>query len=339
MKPEKILILRFSSIGDIVITTSVIEYLTEVAPETELHFLTLSDYAPILEGNPNLERIIMVDRQTKLVTMRHLAKTLSELQYDLFLDLHDSLRTQYLRRWLTDFHWVVYRKPRIYRFLLFYLHVNRFDKDFDITSKYFNLLNNPNPESIHSKPTLYIQPQEKERSHRILARKGVAGSFICVVPGAAWRTKTWESNRYIQLLNRINKETKYFIVLLGSWRDSICDTIAEGVPGIVNLKGKTDLRTSLAILSCAKVVIGSDTGLVHGAEAAGTPVIMMNGPTSPETGAKTRAPESITLTTQLWCQPCSKNGSLSCYRKEQFCLTGISPDLVISSFKNIIAEA
>jgi len=339
MKPDKILILRFSSIGDIILTTAVIEYLNRILPDAELHFITLSDYAAILEGNPNLKRVISVDRSTKLSSLRHLARRLSDFRYDLFLDLHNSLRTKYLRWWLWTSPWVIYRKPRIDRFLLFYLHYNRFREDEDITLHYNKLLDFSNHGDLKTKPTIYIHPHEKERSFFILAKHGVYGNFIGVIPGAAWDSKTWISSRYIQVLNTIYEEKKLKAVIFGSEGDSICDTIAEGVPHAINLKGKTDLRTSLTILSSADLVIGSDTGLVHGAEAVGTPVILINGPTSQETGAKTRADRSIELTAQPWCQPCSKNGSRPCYRKEQLCMTNITPDMVISSFRSLMAEA
>ena len=338
MIPNRILILRFSSIGDIVLTTAMIEYLKKMMPDCELHFLTRSDYAAILDGNPNLARIVMVERTASLTSLRHLARKLTDFRYSLFLDLHDSLRTKYLRWWLRDYHWIIYRKPRLNRFFLFYLHYNRFSQDHDITSNYFRLLNNQVHDNFRSRPTIHIRPQEKERSLQLLGKYGVDGKFVGVIPGAAWYSKIWLANRYIKVLNTIYEEEKLPIVILGGWKDSICDILTRGVPHAINLKGKTDLRTSLAILSCAEVVIGSDTGLTHGAEAVGTPVILINGPTSREVGARVRAKRSAELTARPWCQPCSKNGSRPCYRKEQVCLTEITPDLVLTSLRNVLTE-
>ena len=118
------------------------------------------------------------------------------------------------------------------------------------------------------------------------------------------------------------------IIILGATNDIICDQIIKH-DRIVNLKDKTSLRMAMGILKSSQHTIGSDTGLLHISEALSTPVTMILGPTSLETGAKIVLPESnIIENKSLWCRPCSQNGSRPCYRKEQYCMSEIDSEKV-----------
>ena len=106
---------------------------------------------------------------------------------------------------------------------------------------------------------------------------------------------------------------------------------------IIDVHGKTDLRESLAIISKAKFILGSDTGFLHAGESLGISAITILGPTSRETGAGVFLKKSRTVeNSNLWCRPCSQNGSLPCYRKEQYCMTKLTPDYVMNKVKEVI---
>ena len=165
--------------------------------------------------------------------------------------------------------------------------------------------------------------------------------YVVCVPGAAWPRKSWLPERYVQLFDKYFTEYSGQLVLLGGPKDHICDTIARDVnsTGVLNLKEKTDLGQALAVLSRARLVIGSDTGLLHAAEALAIPVIMILGPTSRETGAGVHHPDSILHENHLWCRPCSQNGKRRCYRREQYCLTETSAEQVYRSLNHLMGKA
>ena len=119
-------------------------------------------------------------------------------------------------------------------------------------------------------------------------------------------------------------------------KDIICSSITDGFSNCINLQNKSDLRTSLIILSLAQGAIGSDTGLIHAAESMGTPVVMISGPTSRETGANVRLSNSSQIYSNVWCRPCSKNGARKCIRSERFCMTGITSSEVTNSVKRML---
>ena len=190
-------------------------------------------------------------------------------------------------------------------------------------------------EDIHSFPrtSLYVSSDEINRAKSFLKKEGVDQEFICIVPGAAWKQKQLPVDKYNELIDTLNKKFAFKIVLLGSKNDTICDEIKKDI-NIVNLKDKTSLRMAMSILTISEHTFGSDTGLLHASEALNTPVSMILGPTSMETGASINHPNSkIFEKNNLWCRPCSQNGKRPCIRKEQYCLTGININEIAGAFQ------
>lgn len=334
---KRCLLVRFSSIGDIVLTTSLIELLASNQTRPEIHFLTLDHNRPILEGNPHLTKIISLPADTKLKALQNFAAQLSAYDYVVCLDLHNSLRSKYLRWRMGDHNWRKFCKPRLSRFLLFYITLDRFRPDYEVTREYANLIQHHGTEV--PSPRIYVSEEEEDRIGNLLRDEGVSGDFVVVIPGAAWKTKEWSSQAYREMISLLRRETGVSVVLLGAKNDAGCDQVYQADHGTVNLKGRTDLRQAFAVLSRARLVIGGDTGLVHASEAVGTPVVMIAGPTSWQTGARARHPRSIEVQTDIWCRPCSKDGSRSCYRRQQYCMTDISAEMVSDAASRILAQS
>lgn len=331
----KYLLIRFSSIGDIIFTTPLPEWLKNNDPDCIVHFLTLSEYTPLLENNPFIDKIIQINRNHSRNKLKQIANIIRGSGYDLVVDLHNSLRSKILRYDLAGISTSVYKKPRWKRFLLFYFHLNRLMDHYDISRKYIQVIDYQQDDSIKLIPKIFLSNQEIIRVREFLSLYGVKKEFIVFVPGSAWPNKIWKFKGYIETIRTFLEEQTLDVVLLGGKNDVICDIISEQIKGVKNLKGKSNLRMSLAILSLAQTAVGSDTGLIHGSEAVGTNVVMIKGPTSKATGASTHLTNSIELKTNLWCRPCSKNGSRPCYRKKQLCMDSITSSQVIEAI-NIV---
>ena len=117
-------------------------------------------------------------------------------------------------------------------------------------------------------------------------------------------------------------------IFLVSESENINSLIYEKNKSVINLSGKTNLRQAMAILSLSESVFGSDTGLLHIAEALGKTANMILGPTSKETGGGVSLKISNNIETDIWCRPCSQNGKNLCYRSKQYCMDLISPSAV-----------
>ena len=248
--------------------------------------------------------------------------------YDLIYDLHNSLRSNIVT-FQSRSHVFQLQKPRWKRMMLFYFHKNYFDPQFSTRSMYHEYLGSIwNGDHSSIPPTsLRLSDGELKRGKRLISDLGIHENYIAIVPGAAWNQKQWPAYKYIELLNKIDIPS----ILIGSSKDKICQEIHSGLDNSLDLSGRTNLREALSIVANSRRVIGSDTGLVHAAEALGVDVTMIMGPTSTETGAGVSLPNSNNIETDLWCRPCSQNGSVPCYREKQYCMESIEPNEVLKS--------
>ena len=331
---KKILIIRFSSIGDIVLSTSFLSTIKVLFPKSEVHFLTLDRFSSILENQLNIDRLIVLNSKSGYKDLLGLSNIIKKSNYDKIFDLHSSIRSLTITLGLND---IVSRikKPRLFRFLLFQFHVNLFPKNFSAIHMYHQCLDT-NLESDYPPTHLVVTSLEKKIAKKMLKEYGVNGQFIALVPGAAWERKQWSVEKYGEVINMITSSSKMNLVMFGSEKDEINDRIANLNVEVTNMSGKTNLRQAMSLLSLSKVVFGSDTGLLHIAEALGIPVNMILGPTSQETGGGVNLKSSKNIEVDIWCRPCSQNGQKHCYRSKQYCMENISPEKVVSTLmKNV----
>jgi len=320
---QKILIIRFSSIGDIILATSPLRTIRKKFPNAQIHFLTLDDFAPILEFHPDIDRLILLGKNKSIIDLLRFSDYIRKQNFTIIFDLHNSLRSNFITlRANTDIFQL--KKPRWNRFILFQFHINQFSDDFSTMKMYHTFLGDIWQEGDEIPNTSLIVTNHEKR----MAREFINyDDYLVIIPGAAWEQKQWSADKYNDLIKQLGKP----VALLGGKKDKICFEIAKKESTVVNLAGKTSLRQALAILSNSSHVIGSDTGLTHAAEALNISVTMILGPTSTQTGAGVHLKKSVHLEKNIWCRPCSQNGKRPCYRKTQICMESISVPEVLHS--------
>ena len=170
-----------------------------------------------------------------------------------------------------------------------------------------------------SKISLSISTEEKKSAIKYLNENGLDNKrYFVVIPGAAWHQKQWDVKKYVSLIKHCKAKYDLTPILLGSEIDTVCNDINQGLDlESINMVGKTNLRQSMAIISRSSFCIGSDTGFIYASEALGINTVAILGPTSIETGAGVFSKNSINIeNNNLWCRPCSQNGSFPCYRTD-----------------------
>jgi len=336
---RSILILRFSSIGDIVHSTSVIGTLKSYFPDLSIDFMTLSKFAPLVKNHPKIDRVLSVDINDGYFALKKIGLSIQKNGYDLVVDLHNTTRSRIIRKAMRKTKTLILPKPRWKRFNLFMFHKNNFSSAFSVRSWLHDPIKHLLPqEHKMSETKLSISDLEEGNGKKFLKNHGLKGDYFVVTPGAAWGQKRWPANYYSILIDKIKERYDLSAVLIGGVNDINCNDITSMSNNtIIDVHGKTDLRESLAIISNAKFILGSDTGFLHAGESLGISAITILGPTSRETGAGVFLNNSRTIeNTNLWCRPCSQNGSLPCYRKEQYCMTKLTPDIVINEVSKVI---
>ena len=324
--------------GDIILSAPVIPALRQTYPHLAIDYLVHERFSSLVRHfDPPPHEVIPFPPGIGAARLPAFARDLARTDYQLVIDLHNSLRSNILRRYFRKAEVRIYRKPRYRRWLLFYLWLNRFDPEFSVVGEYLRYAGLLASES-ERRPRLAVDGDAAREMRR---RFGLDGGYLVCVPGAAWPQKSWFVERYVELFHQRLAGSCPQLVLLGGPQDPICDQLAAALePGrVVNLRGRTNLEEALAVLSGSRMVIGSDTGLVHAGEALGIPAVMILGPTSRETGAWLHHPTSRLHEVALWCRPCSQNGRRRCYRREQYCLTGITTGQVAESVTRLMGRA
>jgi len=320
----KILIIRFSSIGDIVLTTPVIRCLQQQLG-AEVHFLTKASFAGVLKANPYLHKIWTIDKKVSEVL-----PLLRGEQFSAIIDLHNNLRSRRLRLGLLGVRAYTFNKLNWQKWLLTRWKVNRMP-DLHIVERYLAAaaplgITNDNKGLDHFIPTEDIVSP---------ALLGVSTPFIAVVIGAAHATKRLPMEKLRELCLALPAP----IILLGGPDDrEVGQQISNGLDHVHNSCGKLRLHQSADALRQAEVVITHDTGLMHMAAALRKPIISIWGNTVPDFGMYPYLPGQQTLNTSfevpaLSCRPCSKIGYANCPKGHFKCMElqdiqGIAQDVI-----------
>ncbi len=309
----KILVVRFSSIGDIVLTTPVVQALKETDENREIHFLTKEIYTGLIEDNPFIDQIHSISND-----LNEVIDELRDQKFDLIVDLHNNLRTRSLKLKLKRPS-RTFKKLNIAKWLLVNFKMNKLP-DVHIVDRYLDTVR----DLINSQPNRGSFVIAKENVIDTQERLGlIAGEFVTVAVGAKFGTKQIPVNKLKEILDDLDQP----IVLLGGKEDRVKgDEICAKVKGnLINLCGELNLQQSASVVAQSKVLLSSDTGLMHIAACFDVPIVSVWGNTVPELGMYPYRPEdrssfSIHEVKGLSCRPCSKIGYQECPKKHFNCM-------------------
>ncbi len=318
----KFLIIRFSSIGDIVLTTPVVRCLKKQVPDVEVHFLTKKSFTSIVESNPYIDKIITLGNDWDTMI-----DALKSEQYDYIIDLHHNLRTLRIKKALKVKSFS-FNKLNIQKWLLTALKINVLPKlhivDRNLlTLTSFGVLNDGKGLDYFIPEKDKVKDQDIPASHHF--------GYIGIVIGAALETKKLPVHRLKELCSKIN----YPIILLGGPEDKANGDIVAATDDIkiYNSCGKFNLNESADLVRRSKLIITHDTGLMHIAAALKKPIVSIWGNTVTDFGMTAYyGNDTITDTrfevTGLSCRPCSKIGYKQCPKKHFNCMELQNIDLI-----------
>jgi len=326
----KFLIIRFSSIGDIVLTTPVIRCLKKQLPDSEIHYLTKRSFATIVENNPYIDKVHLLDHSWETVVHE-----LKQESYDCIIDLHHNLRTLRLKKEL-GIKSFPFNKLNVQKWIYTNLKWNMMP-EVHIVDRYmktvesFGVVNDG--EGLD-----YFVPEKDTVKQKDIPASHHAG-YIGLVIGAAHFTKKLPVDKLKELCNKIDHP----IILLGGKEDNENGKQIASVDAIkiYNACGKFNLNESADLVRRSKLIISHDTGLMHIAAALKKKVISVWGNTVPEFGmypyyGKSQIPNSKLQITGLRCRPCSKIGYSKCPRGHFKCMKQISMDAIAETAKQFL---
>jgi len=322
----KILVIRFSSIGDIVLTSPVVRCLKQQVPGAEVHFAVKKAFYPVVEANPYIDKVHLFEDNLK-----EFLKELRKEKFDFIIDLHNNQRTFLIKLFLLFsssplllFSTHSFSKLNLRKWLLVKFKWNLMP-DIHIVDRYFNAVRKLGVKNDGRGLDYFIPSGETVDISQFLAafRRG----YVAFVIGAKHNTKAMPEERIVELIQSSSKP----VILLGGPEDSgKGDRIVAATGGerVFNACGKFSLNQSASLVKQAEKVITHDTGLMHIAAAFHKEIISVWGNTVPEFGMHPYLPEGLGESTilevkGLKCRPCSKLGYRKCPKGHFRCMRDI----------------
>jgi ADP-heptose:LPS heptosyltransferase len=312
---KKILIIRFSSIGDIVLTTPVIRCLKTQLPDVEIHYLTKRSFKGILEQNPNITKIHTIEKNVS-----EIISDLKNENFDLVVDLHNNIRSIQVKRALGK-RSSSFKKLNFRKWLLVNFKINTMPSK-HIVDRYLQTVKQLGVTNDNKGLDYFIAPSDEVNiaSLPLSHQNGYIGFVI----GAKHYTKQLPTEKIISICKKINQP----IILLGGKEDiERAIKIEKEVGSIIfNACGKFNLSQSASLVKQSTKIISHDTGLMHIAAAFKKEIISVWGNTVPEFGFTPYLPDErsrIVEVKDLPCRPCSKIGYSECPEDHFKCMREI----------------
>ncbi|HCW06151.1 MAG TPA: glycosyl transferase [Cytophagales bacterium] len=317
----KVLIIRFSSIGDIVLTTPVPRCIKTQLYDAEVHFVTKRQYRTILENNPYIDKLFLLDEK-----LTDLVDQLRNEKYDLVIDLHNNLRTRIVK-WKLGVRSVSFNKLNLQKWLMVNFKINQLPEK-HIVDRYLETTTSLGVRNDGLGLDYFI-PDKDVVPWEWLPETHQQG-YVAYAIGAQHETKKLPVHRMIELCDKINRP----IVLLGGKEDfenaeKVCKALEVKSKNaiIFNACGKFNLNQSADLVRKADVVFSHDTGLMHIAAALKKEVYSIWGNTIPAFGMYPYHTKFLSLeNNNLSCRPCSKIGYNKCPKGHFKCMNEISFD-------------
>ena len=323
---KKILIIRFSAIGDIVLSSPIMRCIKEQIPDSEIHYCTKPQYGELLKYNPHIDKIHYVKE-----SLSELIEELKKEKFDFIADLHDSLRSKLIRTSLFNVKSKHIDKINLEKWLMVKFKINRLPKK-HVVDRYFDVIK---PLNVFNdeKGLEYHIPEKDELEHDWLPND-YRGEYYVFAIGATYFTKKLPKERIIQIIDSINKP---FILIGGpaeakegeeienffkrTQNEEYLQNELDKKAIVFNGCGKFNLNQSAFIIKHAIEVHAHDTGMMHVAAALKKKIVSYWGNTVPEFGMYPYQTKfSIIQKNDLNCRPCSKLGHDKCPKGHFKCM-------------------
>ena len=335
---SNILLIRFSSLGDLVLTTPICRELRKVYPDSRLTLLTSEGFGRVLENNPHLDEIIYHHRKETRNDLEKLIDQLRLQKFDLIYDIHNSLRSRWIgwqlkRHAPKPEHWLI-EKRTLARELQIRFGWAQFFNGKSQREQWLEPLRRHHTGALSTKTELFPSIADKNYVKAWLNQNDLQDKpFVCIGASASFPLKCWPLQNFKQLIENII-QSGISVVLVGTNGEIETEELAEYFRGSQNVfcaAGMFTILQSAALLEMANAVVANDTSIIHLAEAMRTPTIALFGPTVKEFGYAPMLAQSRLIETDLAlrCRPCSRTGKGTCKnRDQQICMYSISTQKV-----------
>lgn len=313
---NRILVISLSNLGDIILTTPVIATLRQEFPGSRIDVLVGAPGKEVFEKDRNVFKTIIYDKHMPIAGKRRLQLKLKKLQYDLIVDLRNTL--------LGLLVGPKYRTATIQHFPASIVHS---------MDKHLHRLKSIGIEKVIRKPYLHVTDEDESLAAALLRSSGVRDSFVVINPGAKSHLKRWTKEGFAEVADKLAAECGVDVVFVGSKED---EPIVAGIVKIMrhrphNLTARTNVRQLGAVIRRAKLLITNDSAPLHIGCAIGSRVLAIFGPTDPGKYGPS-GDLDVVVSKKLICTPCEEAACRSNYE----CMTMITAGDVFDAARMMI---
>jgi len=338
----KVLILRFSSLGDVVLATSAVENILSSHSSPEIFLLTKEAYVSLFQNDPRLKILSFqsnVGNIKQIAQLWRTAKVLRQLKFDLLLDLQRNPRSLLLRSISGSKKVIAYPKGHLQR--RSFVKKKYFEKPYTHAVDRYNMaLKEAGIAASNRLPKLSLSQQEEQLARDLLERRCVSRDrpLVGIHFGAKHPAKRWGDEKFAELSKVLAKEVDLNIVVIPSEEDLSQEKLFREGGGNIFWTGALSLRELKAVISRCEVLICNDSGVMHVAVGLGVPVVAVFGPTHPCLGFYPLGEDDILLSSYEYCSPCSLHGEGKCFRDKKYCMENIPVHKVFDATVSILSK-
>lgn len=330
---HRILIIRFGSLGDLILTSATVLNLRLAYPESEILFLTREKFRTVVECFGTVDEILTLGDRAGPGDYLRLLLSIDNDNFDLIVDLHGNFRSWFARRTLSATRRIVYPKRRVER-LMMVRRKPRPEVPVHTVDAYNDVLRQLGHPVACWRPV--FGPEFGYQVETETAKITNADGFIVVAPGAAHPTKQWEMDKFAEVALRAHDKLGARILWLVQSADAGKSGLEGKLPDGAFVECVDWPIDRLArLISTASLMLSNDSGLAHLASAVGLPVIALFGPTHPALGFAPRGLFDRVIEVDEYCRPCSLHGKKACYRDKRYCFDRITTDMVFESVSGL----
>ncbi len=322
----RVLLVRLSSLGDVVLASAAVEALRSARPDAEIHVLTKPAFREVFANNPGVTSQVDWDPGRG---PGDLVRRVRAGRYDHVVDLHRNLRTLLLRLAARGPRWHGCRKGVVRRRVAVALRRPAVLPRDHVVDRYVAALGGLGVPPVRFLPRVYPGGGDRARAAALLEAAGWDGGSapVGLAPGARWATKAWPADRWRELAGRVRAGGGFPVVLGGGGDAALGHDILAAGPG-ANLAGETSILETAAVLERCAVLVTNDSAPLHLATAVGTRVVALFGPTVRGFGFYPLGPGDVVVEQDLPCRPCSLHGDDRCPRGHPRCMVDVEVDEV-----------
>ncbi|HEX3019899.1 MAG TPA: glycosyltransferase family 9 protein [Chitinispirillaceae bacterium] len=332
--PEKIIIIRFSSMGDVILVSALFAAIKKMFPDCEIYLVTDPSYMEFFKDDWRLRNVYGISKKGSTVD-----NAIIETRWDLVVDLQKNRRSKALRQKIRYKKKLgVFRKHHLKRILKLFTRVNLYSAKDSVVMRYFSAAGiKIENSSLESGQLFFKESQFPEHITELIYTGGIIRPLIALIPFAAWKNKEWFEERFVNV-------GQYFLVK--GWDVCILGGPSEMERAAVmaqqigqrcfSLAGKITLYECGCLLKKCSLALGNDTGLSHLARACGVRTGIIYGPTTRHWGFYPYGNPPFKIFESSWfCRPCHAHGGNNCFFNKT-CLKKISSDDVIKGLMDLV---